>query len=271
MRLNWNSIFAVLLVVAFVGLARAKDAKEVVVSSAKELKGIKAKKITWKKDGAKMVLIPSTATFEQKTTFNRVGEPIVKAVKVKGLNPLPFYMDVTEVTVGQFKKFLKSTDHQFDGESWASIYEYSPTDKHPMIYVSWYDATAYAKWVGKRLPTEKEWEFAARGSLVGKEFPWGDDFGVARDYANYDGIRGKDKWKYCAPVGSFRPNGYGLFDMLGNVFEWCQGWFGSDQISRVLRGGSWLYDSYLLRVAFRCYYDPGHSYDNYGFRCVSGF
>ena len=137
MRLNWNSIFAVLLVVAFVGLVRAGDAKELVVLSAKELKGIKAKKITWKKDGAKMVLVkPYVPTqYEEKATFDRVGNPITKKVKVSDASP-SLWVDTTEVTVGQFKKFLKSTDHAFDGELWAEVYEYSPTDKHPMIYVS---------------------------------------------------------------------------------------------------------------------------------------
>ena len=217
-----------------------------------------------------MLVKPYVPTqYEEKATFDRVGNPITKKVKVSDASP-SLWVDTTEVTVGQFKKFLKSTDHTFNGELWASVYKVSPTDKHPMVNVNWYDAIAYAKWVGRRLPTEKEWEFAARGGLVGKEFPWGDDEAVARDYANYDGIRGKDKWKYCAPVGSFRPNGYGLFDMSGNVFEWCQGWFGSDQIFRVLRGGSWVNASYRLRVADR--YGTPSSWDDYrGFRCVSGF
>ena len=135
MRLNWNRIFAVLLVVAFVGLVRAEDAKEVVVSSAKELKGIKAKKITWKKDGAKMVLVkPYVPTqYEEKATFGRVGDPITKKVKVLDASP-SLWMDATEVTVGQFKKFLKSTDHPFDGELWTKVYKYSPTNKQP-VYV----------------------------------------------------------------------------------------------------------------------------------------
>ena len=239
-------LLAVLLMVALVGSVYAGDAKEVVVSNAEELKGIKAKKITWKKDGAKMVRIPTIA-------------------------PNSIYMDTTEVTVGQFKKFLKSTDYQFNGELWARVYKRSPTDKHPMIYVTYHDATAYTKWAGKRLPTVDEWEYAARGGLVGKRFPWGDDEEVARDYANYKGTDGKDKWgRTTAPVGSFRPNGYGLFDMSGNVSEWCQGWFGSDQIFRVLRGGSWVNASYRLRVADR--YGTPSSWDDYrGFRCVSGF
>ena len=130
-------ILFLVMMVAFVGLVRAEDAKEVVVSSAKELKGIKAKKITWKKDGAKMVLVkPYVPTqYEEKATFDRVGNPITKKVKVSDASP-SLWVDTTEVTVGPFKKFLKSTDHAFDGELWAEVYEYSPTDKHPMIYVS---------------------------------------------------------------------------------------------------------------------------------------
>ena len=258
-----------LLVVALVGSVGAEDAKEVVVSSAEELKGIKAKKITWKKDGAKMVLIPSTATLEQKKTFNRVGEPIVKAVEVEGPNPVPFYIDVTEVTVGQFKKFLKSSGYKpAEPIDWNKVYKYSPTDKHPMIYVTWHDATAYAKWVGKRLPTEKEWEYAARGGLIKKEYVWGDYEAVARDYANYDGTGGKDKREYCAPVGSFKLNGYGLYDMAGNVWEWCQDWYDSNKTRRVLRGGSWNDPSSNLRAANRFGYFSSNTYYYVGFRCV---
>ena len=263
-------LLAVLLMVALVGSVYAGDAKEVVVSSAEELKGIKAKKITWKEDGAKMVLIPSTATLEQKKTFNRVGEPIVKAVEVEGPNPVPFYIDVTEVTVGQFKKFLKSSGYKpAEPIDWNYVYKYSPTDKHPMIYVTWHDATAYAKWVGKRLPTEAEWEFAARGGLVGKEFTWGDDESVAREYAHYGSWNdGKGTTK---PVGSFKPNGYGLFDMVGNVWEWCADLYSSDHGGRVVRGGSWNDKTNILRVASRGYDFPMATNLISGFRCVSGF
>ena len=251
---------AVLLMVTLVGLVRAEDVKEVIIGSAKKLKGIKAKKITWKKDGAKMVWIPMI------TSYTEVGDPVYQV----------FYMDTTEVTVGQFKKFLKSSGYkpeypmgllQFD---WNEVYKYSPTDKYPMILVSWHDATAYAKWVGKRLPAEAEWEFAARGGLVGKEFPWGDTTAVSRDYANYDGTGGKDKWEYCAPVGSFKPNGYGLYDMGGNIWEWCQDRYDSDKTRRVLRGGSWLSNTYGLRAALRNVSNASGTYVVSGFRCVSG-
>ena len=140
-----------------------------------------------------------------------------------------------------------------------------------MIYVTWHDTTAYAKWVGQRLLTEKEWEFATRGGLKNKEYPWGNDESLARDYANCDGIGGKDKWKYCAPVCSFKPNRYGLFDVAGNVWEWCQDWYDNHEDTRVLQGESYLSNTSDLRLVPR--FSGLHPTSRYNFnevRCVSG-
>jgi formylglycine-generating enzyme required for sulfatase activity len=90
-----------------------------------------------------------------------------------------FYMDVNEVTVGQFREFIQQSGYNYEG-NWLNADKYSPTVDHPMIYVTWYDAVAYAKWAGKRLPTEAEWEYAARGGLIGKRYPWADAESVAR-------------------------------------------------------------------------------------------
>ena len=208
------------------------------------------------RDKVEMVRIPMISG------YTKVGDPIYQ----------DFSMDVTEVTVGQFKKFLKDTGYEPKKPiDWEELYKYSSTDEHPMIYVTWFDAKAYCEWAGKRLPTEKEWEFAARGGLKDKEYPWGDEESIAREYASFDGVLGRDQWdETTAPVGSFRPNGYGLHDMAGNVWEWCEDWSSEDKKYRVLRGGSWFNDSNALRVAYRSYNLPSNTRYDCGFRCVKG-
>ena len=249
-----------LMLAVALGLVGTEGPREVIVESTEELKGITGRKVIWKKDGAEMVFIPASGKTQS------------------------FWMDATEVTVGQFKKFLSETNYQFDrqlghqldGDLWSDVYEYSPTDKHPMIYASWHDATAYAKWVGRKLPMEQEWEFAARGGVIDKEYAWGDDDvnkdveHLARIYANYQGTEGNDKWEYCAPVGSMKANGYGLYDMAGNVWEWCQDWYDSNKDGKVIRGGAWTDSVYYLQVGYRARYAPRNRAYYRGFRCVSG-
>ena len=173
-----------------------------------------------------------------------------------------FYMDVYEVTNAQYGKFMRATGHR-EPNYWDNS-KYNQSNQ-PVVGVSWNDAVAYAKWAGKRLPREKEWEWAARGGLRGKEYPWGDQ-GPSLGRANYYGANvGQSK-----AVGSYPANGYGLHEMVGNVWEWCQDWYNSDKDSKVLRGGSWLTSIDNLRVTIRTYYDPNSKIYNYGFRCVSG-
>lgn len=112
-------------------------------------------------------------------------------------------------------------------------------ENHPVVHVSWFDAVAYARWAGKRLPTEAEWEFAARGGLSGKRFTWGNDPPTdTQPKANiwqgtFPHLNTKaDGWERTAPVKSFPPNGYGLYDMAGNVWEWCADWYRADEYAR---------------------------------------
>ena len=219
------------------------------------------KEIVWKKDSKEMVLIPA-GSFQMRDHLEKMKNALpVHEVELDG-----FYMDRHEVTVGQFKIFLKQTGFKPE-PVWEKVNKWSPTDKHPIIYTAWEAAAAYAKWAGKRLPTEAEWEYAARGGQVGKRYPWGDDKNVAGDQANYKSIGGRDKWEEStAPVGSFEANGYGLHDMAGNAWEWCQDWYGWDYYSKspvnnprgpgkgqdqVLRGGCWCSTANDLRVAYR--------------------
>jgi formylglycine-generating enzyme required for sulfatase activity len=128
-------------------------------------------------DEGSMVLIPS-GSFEMGDHLDGISN----ALPVHTVELDAFYMDVNEVTVGQFKEFVQESGYSYQG-NWDNIARTSPGDDYPMSYVSWNDAMAYARWSGKRLPTEAEWEYAARGGLVGKRYPRGDE--ISHDNANY--------------------------------------------------------------------------------------
>ena len=223
------------------------------------------------RDGAPMALIPA-GEFQMGSSDGDDEKP-VHTVYLDA-----FYMDVYEVTNAQYKKFIDVTGHgapEYRGDSNLNA------PNQPVVGVTWHDAVAYAKWAGKRLPTEAEWEKAARGGLVGKKYPWGDS--ISHDNANCRDTAGKDRWKYTARVGSFAPNGYGLYDMAGNVWEWCADWYDGEYYAssprrnptgpssgkyRVLRGGSWDSGAYYLRAAYRLNLNPPLSSLNLGLRCV---
>lgn len=165
---------------------------------------------------------------------------------------------------------------------------------HPAVHISWDDAVAYCAWTDTRLPSEAEWEFAARGGLEGCHYPWGTEFepGGAHAMNVYQGRfpeqdTGDDGFVGTCPVGSFPPNGYGLFEMTGNVWEWCADWFDETYYqrsprhrplgpesgsARVMRGGSYLcHESYCwrYRVDARSSNSPDSTTGNLGFRVAA--
>ena len=210
------------------------------------------------------------------------------------------YIDRYMVTNAQYQLFMQATGHpapkywrdapDAGGKSPFPVGEKNPD--HPVVGVAWQDASAYCKWAGKRLPSEAEWEKAARGGLMGQIYPWPSrikeriNSQLSREKANYGGVGGPDRWHWTAPVGSFPPNQYGIFDMAGNGFEWCNDWYAEDYYSRsparnplgadtgltrVLRGGSWnnnLYGKYQMRCAYRFHLRPKTRNMVIGFRCA---
>ena len=208
-----------------------------------------------------------------------------------------FHIDRYEVTNAQYKKFVDANpqwqkdripEKYHDGDylkHWNGNSSPPGKDNHPVVYVSWYAAMAYAEWNGKRLPTEAEWEKAARGE--GRNYAWGDFLDPNK--ANYgENIGG------TTAVGTYDMNGYGLYDMTGNVWEWCLDEYDADFYAtspsrnplaggtvtgilsnwtdvksvRVLRGGSWVSDAQFIRVSERTRFTPRITNNARGFRCV---
>jgi len=198
----------------------------------------------------------------------------------------PFYIGTTEVTVAQFRSFVHDTKYQTTAERvkakcWWNRPEFKQGDRHPVIYVSYEDALAFVEWMSLkdrilyRLPTEAEWEFAAWGGSV-DEFPWNGPASDASRYGNFKAPGSANR--FTLPVKSLAPNGYGVYDMLGNVWEWCSDW-ADDPYSfvreknptgpasgtlRAYRGGSW--EDVLVLPTVRNHQPPKSFYRNGGFR-----
>jgi formylglycine-generating enzyme required for sulfatase activity len=226
------------------------------------------------------------------------------------------------VTRGQFKQFVDAEGYKTEGEAdgtggivfvvankywdrdakctWRNP-GFTQTDEHPVVLVSWNDAVAFCKWLSRkdgreyRLPSEAEWEFACRaGSKTRYHFGDEDEElakhgnGADADYRaatkTTSGIKASDGYGFTAPVGKFKPNAFGLYDMHGNAWEWCQDYYGAyDKLTgntnpiqsvkqsderRVLRGGSWYYYACYCRVANRSYSLPDDRDTIKGFRVV---
>jgi formylglycine-generating enzyme len=258
--------------------------------------------------------------------FPEDGEGPVRRVRLSA-----FAIDRNPVTNEEFAEFIQATGHVTDAEryGWSFVFamllpdDFAPTravvgmpwwrqvhgatwlhpegrgsdigDRldHPVVHVGWGDAAAYAAWAGKRLPTEAEWECAARGGLKRRRYPWGDELTPGGEHRCniWQGEfpvsnTGDDGWIGTSPVGSYAPNGFGLHDVAGNVWEWCADWFSAGWHRSAShedpagppegewcaqRGGSYLcHQSYCnrYRVAARMSQTPDSTAGNVGFRCA---
>ncbi len=215
-----------------------------------------------------------------------------------------FYLDKYEVTNQEYMKFVRAGGYTKKifwtkkGWKWVRHKKIKAPDcfddnrfnqpDHPVVCINGYEASAYAKWAGKRLSTEAEWERAARGDN-GRMFPWGDDISTQEGYrANYHPggeNQEKDGHRFTAPAAAF-PNGaspFGVYQMAGNVWEWCEDWYGENYYKespkknpagprigaeRIVRGGAWLNSIISIRIPYRSYANPKLRYSHIGIRCA---
>lgn len=209
-------------------------------------------------------------TFEMGDKFN-VGDSDEKPVHKVNLSD--FYISATEVTVGQYKSFCRMTKRAMPKQE-----SYSKDD-YPIVFVTWFEAQEFCEWVGGCLPTEAQWEFAAASGGMSIKYPAGNE--MNHNLANYSGTGKKDRWKKLSPVAKFPPNLLGIYDMAGNVYEWCYDYYKSSYYSmpayqnprgpatsmfKVLRGGSWYHDKEELRCSDRFRYMPVARVSFVGFR-----
>jgi len=225
------------------------------------------------KDGYAMVLVPA-GEFLMGSDPKRDSQASSDEQPQFRLNLPAYYIGLYPVTNRQYIRFLADSRYGQGGGSRLNEARYAD---HPVVDVTWDDANAYAKWAGLRLPSEAEWEKAARGT-DGRIYPWGDAW--ATDRCRFDGNKGSEQtcavWEY--PSGT---SPYGALNMSGNVWEWCADWWDDDAYKRyanegykppttgsyrVFRGGSWFHVAGFCRSGDRNYGVPSYRHDCYGFR-----
>lgn len=231
--------------------------------------------------GALMALVPA-GQFHMGSLYGEEDELPVRTIMLDD-----YYIDVFEVTNNLYQECVKAgvchPPIRSSSQRRAQYYGNLEYEDYPVVYVRYEDAEAFCEWRKARLPTEAEWEKAARGGLEGMDYPWGDQSPVctpgAPNGANSDKCSPAETW----PVGSFAPNGYGLYDMSGNVWEWVADWYDNTYnpdapsnnptgpttgVARILRGGSWNNIGLYLRVSTRLRNLPVDGNYNIGFRCA---
>ena len=228
----------------------------------------------WEQDGAVMVKVPAGEFLMGSTDADSEALADEKPQHTVYLDG--FWIDQTEVSNARYRKCVEAGECEEPGY-WDDSGFNAP--EQPVVGVNWHQAKTYCEWAGKRLPTEAEWEKAARGT-DGRKYPWGDSAPDC-DKAQYSACEGTTVVVGSKPAGA---SPYGALDMAGNVWEWCQDWYGSDYYAaslpggprgpdsgeyRVVRGGSWRPDEGFVRAAFRYWFAPDSRYDFVGFRCVS--